>query len=175
MPDTRVPKTIFFAILFAGLVQCLHDFPLLPDRLASHFDAAGNANGWMTNPQFCLTYAVMLVPTLAVEFWVSRRIARTRENRLRPPNKEHWLAPERRAETFAYFGLFFAWYGARFCCLWFLRWGWPCAPILALLRSFRRGPSCPRLPRLYSSTLWESSRHSAGSQGLNSSVQCLSP
>jgi len=71
----------------------------------------------MTKPQFLLTYALMLVPALVLEFWMPRRIARTGEDRFRLPNKDYWLAPERRDETFAYFEKFFAWYGCAFLAL----------------------------------------------------------
>jgi hypothetical protein len=33
------------------------------------------------------------------------------------PNKEYWMAPERRASTLAYFESFFAWYGCAFLLL----------------------------------------------------------
>jgi uncharacterized membrane protein len=114
MSDARIPRGIFFAIVLATIAQCVHDFPLLPDRLASHFGASGIPNGWMTKAQFMLMYGVVLIPALAIEFWVSRQIANKPDARLNLPNKEYWLAPERRAETFAYFETFFAWYGCVF-------------------------------------------------------------
>jgi uncharacterized membrane protein len=114
MSGTRVPRILFFAIVLAAIAQCVHDFPLLPDRLASHFGASGIPNGWMTKSQFFITFAVVLLPALAVEFWVSHRIANKPDARLKLPNKDYWLAPERRAETFAYFDSFFAWYGCAF-------------------------------------------------------------
>jgi uncharacterized membrane protein len=114
MPGTRVPRILFFAIVLAAIAQCVHNFPLLPDRLASHFGASGIPNGWMTKSQFFVTYAVVLLPALIVEFWAHRRIAKTPDAKLRLPNKEYWLAPEHRAETFAYFESFFAWFGCAF-------------------------------------------------------------
>ena len=111
MSGTRIPRILFFSIVLAAIAQCVHDFPLLPDRLASHFGASGMPNGWMTKPQFFITYAVVLLPALIVEFWAHRRVAKTPDAKLRLPNKEYWLAPEHRAETFAYFESFFAWYG----------------------------------------------------------------
>jgi serine/threonine-protein kinase len=117
MVNSKTPRWVFCSILLAGVLDCLHDLPLLPDRIASHFGPAGNANGWMTKSQFLLTYALVLLPALAVEFWLPRRIARTGGDRLRLPNKEYWLAPERRSETFAYFEKFFAWYGCAFLAL----------------------------------------------------------
>lgn len=140
MPGSRSARVLFFAILGAGILQCLHDLPLLPDRVASHFDPSGNANGWMTKPQFLLTYVLALVPALAVEFWIPRRIAKTGEGRLRLPNKQYWLAPERRCETLAYFERFFAWYGCAFLALEVFAMG------LAMRANLETPPRLPTTP-----------------------------
>jgi uncharacterized membrane protein len=110
-------NSLFFAIAVVAVAQCVHDFPLLPERVASHFGPSGMPNGWMTKSQFLTIYAVMILPALAVEFWVARRIAKTPGARINLPNKEYWMAPERRASTVAYFESFFAWYGCAFLLL----------------------------------------------------------
>jgi uncharacterized membrane protein len=140
MSGTRLARGLFFAIAMAAIAQCVHDFPLLPDRLASHFAASGIPNGWMTKSQFFITYAVMLLPALALEFWVHLRLARTPETRLSLPNKEYWLAPEWRAETFAYFESFFAWYGCAFLFLEVFAMG------LAMRANFDTPPRLPTGP-----------------------------
>jgi uncharacterized membrane protein len=117
MSGTSIPRALFFAIAFAAIAQCIHDFPLLPDRMASHFGASGMPNGWMTKSQFFTIYAVVLIPALFVEFWVGRSVSKQPSARINLPNKEYWLAPERRAATFAYFEVFFAWYGCAFLAL----------------------------------------------------------
>lgn len=114
MSGTGIPKTLFFVVLSAAIAQCVHDFPLLPYRLASHFAASGMPNGWMTKAQFLALYGLVLLPALMIEFWVPHRIANKPDAKLNLPNKEYWLAAERRAETFAYFDRFFAWYGCVF-------------------------------------------------------------
>jgi uncharacterized membrane protein len=140
MSGTRIPRILFFAIGLLAIAQCIHDFPLLPDRLASHFAASGIPNGWMTKSQFFITYAVMLLPALAVEFWLSHRIANKPDAKLRLPNKEYWLAPERRAETFAYFDSFFAWYGCVFLFVVVFAMG------LAMRANFDSPPQLPTGP-----------------------------
>jgi uncharacterized membrane protein len=137
MSDTRVPKILFLTILAAGILQCLHDFPFLPERLASHFGASGNANGWMTKSQFLMTYAVVILPALVLEFWMPRRIGRRPDSRLNLPNKQYWLAPERRTETLAYFEKFFAWYGCAFLALEIFAMG------LAMRANFQNPPVLP--------------------------------
>lgn len=111
MSSARIANVLFSIIVMAAIAQCVSEFPLLPDRMASHFGPSGMPNGWMTKSQFFAIYALALLPALAVEFWVARRIARSPGARFNLPNKEFWLAPERREETFAYFKSFFAWYG----------------------------------------------------------------
>ena len=140
MSGTRVPRILFFAIVLAAIAQCVHDFPLLPDRLASHFAASGIPNGWMTKSQFFITFAIVLLPALAVEFWVSHRIANKSDAKLKLPNKEYWLAPERRAETFAYFDSFFAWYGCAFLFVEVFAMG------LAMRANFDTPPQLPTGP-----------------------------
>lgn len=117
MSSTRLANSLFFVIAVVAVAQCVHDFPLLPERVASHFGPSGMPNGWMTKSQFLTIYAVMILPALAVEFWVARRIAKTPGARINLPNKEYWMAPERRASTVAYFESFFAWYGCAFLLL----------------------------------------------------------
>lgn len=117
MSQNGVPRALFWVILVAAIAQAIYAFPQMPERMASHFAASGTPNGWMTKGHFFLTYAITFLPALFVEFWVGRKISKTSEARINLPNKEHWLAPERRAETFAYFQAFFAWYG---CALLFL-------------------------------------------------------
>jgi len=96
------------------MAQGVYAFPMMPERMASHFGPSGAANGWMTKAQFFAVYAITLLPAFVVEFWVARKIAETPGARINLPNKEFWLAPERRAETLAYFETFFAWYGCAF-------------------------------------------------------------
>src|SRR6202162_961878 len=140
MSGTRIPRILIFAIVLAAIAQCVHDYPLLPDRLASHFGASGIPNGWMTKSPFFVTFAVILLPALAVEFLLSFGISKKSDAKLRLPNKEYWLAPERRAETFAYFDSFFAWYGCAFLFVEVFAMG------LAMRANFDAPPQLPTAP-----------------------------
>jgi uncharacterized membrane protein len=114
MSSKAIPRSLFSIIALMAIAQSIHDFPLLPDRMASHFAASGAPNGWMSKPQFFIVFAIVFLPALFVEFWLHRKIEKTPGARINLPNKEFWMAPERRAETFAYFESFFAWYGCAF-------------------------------------------------------------
>ena len=142
MSEIQIARGVFFGTVLAAVAQCVHDFPLLPERLASHFNASGMPNGWMSKTQFLWTYAIVLLSALLIEFWVSRTIAGKTDAQLNLPNKEYWLAPARRAETFAYFERFCAWYGCGFLFVVVFAMG------LAMRANFHSPPVLPTGPIL---------------------------
>jgi uncharacterized membrane protein len=107
----NAPRSLFLIILLFALADGLYFFPRLPGRMASHFGASRAPNGWMTKPQFFLIGVAAIGLAAFVGFAVPRRLAATDASKLNLPNKDYWLAPERRAETLASLGAFFAWYG----------------------------------------------------------------
>ncbi len=74
----------------------------LPDPVAVHFTKNGAANGWMRieeHAAFSLFLAVVL-PLPVVGIFYSLRFMPDKLINL--PNRDRWLAQERRAETFAF-------------------------------------------------------------------------
>jgi len=111
MSGTRLPWSIFGAIVVCAAAQSIAAFPQLPDRLTSHFGASGLPNGWMSKPAFFALYAAIVALAAFVGLYAPRSIAKKSPERINLPNKEYWLAPERREQTFAFFARSFAWYG----------------------------------------------------------------
>ncbi len=101
-----------FAVIFLGSLAVAA--VQMPERVATHFNAAGNPNGWMSLRQHLLILGIggTLLPAILATAFYGLRF--TRAERLRIPNREHWLAPERRAETFAWLFRHALW----FDCLW---------------------------------------------------------
>jgi uncharacterized membrane protein len=72
----------------------------LPPTVASHFGASGAADGFMPRTGYL---AVMLAVTVALPLLLALLHGLVIPVHLiNVPNREYWLAPERRAETFAY-------------------------------------------------------------------------
>ncbi len=117
MRDAREPRTLFFVILLCAAVLAAHDYPLVPNTVASHFSASGAANSWMSKPLFFAFYAAAVCVAFIVEFFVPRSLAKTPTSRMNLPNKEYWLAPNRRDKTIGYLQKHFAWYGCAFLAL----------------------------------------------------------
>jgi uncharacterized membrane protein len=140
MSGARLPRIIFFAIIAIALAQSVYNFPLLPHRLASHFNASGLPNGWMSKQAFFIVYAVMVLVAAIPEFYVPFTIARASNARINLPNKDYWLAPAQRAGTMAYFEKSFAWFGCALLVLEVLAMG------LAIQANFSSPPRLPAAP-----------------------------
>lgn len=89
------------SLLILAAMLSVWFYPQLPERLASHFNAAGEADGWMTKDGFFLFYGLLLLlmfGMFAGITWVVRHVPASMVN---IPHREYWLAAERRDETYA--------------------------------------------------------------------------
>lgn len=94
-------------IVFALLVACGVAFiwltsSSLPGTVASHFQGDGYANGFIQRAayiRFMLAFVLGLPLLLAA---VSRFAFGNPDARINLPNRDYWLAPERKAETVSY-------------------------------------------------------------------------
>ena len=95
----KLRHVVLVAIVMCALVQAIYYYPRLPERIASHFDASGHPDGLGTRNEFFAVegavVAGMTVLLLLLEWLVPRMPA----SRVNMPNKDYWLAPERRAAT----------------------------------------------------------------------------
>jgi uncharacterized membrane protein len=113
-PSSRLPGSIFFFLVLVGAVQAHFYASRLPDTLASHFRGAGTPNGWQTQSAFFLTELGVVALAAVIAFGVPRILGAVPASLINVPNKEYWLAPERRETTFAFFNVSFAWFGCAF-------------------------------------------------------------
>lgn len=99
--EGRLPAVLLgLAVLFA-LLHAWQLSGVLPERVASHFDAEGRANGWMPREAFLGTY-LFVVALIGVVFLAVGFLERVPDSLINLPRKEFWLDPVRRASTFAW-------------------------------------------------------------------------
>lgn len=98
------PRTGIVSPALLALIGCAAAFTWLvnhglPDPVASHFDSEGDADGLMPRS---LYIAIMMAVTVIVPLFIATltNFALSRTGvRINLPNRDYWLAPERRAET----------------------------------------------------------------------------
>lgn len=107
MPTAALPtkrlfspmRIVFLALIAVTLAQMGWYYPRLPARVASHFDAAGQVNAFMPKEAFFGLQLVVLGIMSFVFLLVPALIVRLPPGMINLPNKDYWLAPERRAHT----------------------------------------------------------------------------
>ena len=87
------------ALVVFGVIVHLVYYPHLPDQVASHFNAAGQADGFMSKSNYfammiCLT--VGMPAFLAALAWGIKYMPASMVN---VPHKEYWLSPSMRPYT----------------------------------------------------------------------------
>jgi len=112
-PEPREPSTLAYRLLAleAAIMafQWIHYYPLMPGKMATHFGASGAANGWMPRDGFMAFYCGMCAFLVVLFLLMPKLIGLFPDSMINMPNKEYWLAPERRAATMALMGANMAW------------------------------------------------------------------
>ena len=115
-------KTLLTPALILGLLYvCFLGYlatssSQLPRRVATHFDASGRPNGWMSRDAHLRGMLVfglgfpLFVPVLV---YVSRFLPDRFYNL---PHRDYWLAPARRPETMAYLLRHSLWFSSMALC-----------------------------------------------------------
>ncbi|RMD51301.1 MAG: DUF1648 domain-containing protein [Ignavibacteria bacterium] len=111
----KLKKDISFFILWAtvaaAIVQSIYFYPHLPNEVAVHFNASGQADNFSSKLSANI-FQIGIVCFIAILFGgISYFITRAKDDFINLPNKEYWLAPERRNETIAYLIKFTNWSG----------------------------------------------------------------
>jgi uncharacterized membrane protein len=98
----RALQVLFLVLALAALTQGLWQYAHLPERVMSHFDGAGRANGWMSRDALLgWQLGTVLLITVLFEGLVALQSLLPSES-VNLPHRDYWLAPERRAATNAW-------------------------------------------------------------------------
>ena len=111
MQTSGIPKLIYVLLAAAGLLYFSFLYPQLPAIMPSHFNAGGVATAWMPKSGFFFLFAFVMAFASVPAFLVPWLIAAKSDDKINLPNKEYWLAPERRNETIRYLGVQMGWFG----------------------------------------------------------------
>jgi uncharacterized membrane protein len=90
---------ILFLALAAGFVWI--SSRALPDVVASHFGGSGLANGYMSHDGYVAFMLALLVGLAVFVVLLPNWLIAVPGARINLPNRDYWLAPERRAATVA--------------------------------------------------------------------------
>jgi len=104
----RTPAMAMIALVAVAVAQFSHFAPRLPERIAVHF-GAGGANGWSDTRTFLITYGVVEAAIVVMALFVAMILERSPASAINIPNRDYWLAGERRRATVDYVTEQFLW------------------------------------------------------------------
>lgn len=104
----RFPFSILIALVVLLVAQFAYYYPQLPETVASHFDINGVPNGWMSKTTFGVVMAFVTILTIGSTAGIALLLPHM-QDAINIPNKDYWLAPERREETMAFIGSSLLW------------------------------------------------------------------
>jgi uncharacterized membrane protein len=105
-----VPRTVYVFLLATGVLDWVRRYPLLPARMASHFGPHGEVTNWQTKEQFFMTMVVVVGVSFVAGFVVPLLVGIMPASLINLPNKQSWLAAERREETMRYLSMKMGWF-----------------------------------------------------------------
>ncbi|HEX8296310.1 MAG TPA: DUF1648 domain-containing protein [Chthoniobacteraceae bacterium] len=101
-PRLLLPLAILAVLWLSFASYVWFTTPQLPERLATHFALGGKPDGWMSRESHLRLMLIMGTAVPALILGLFALIRRFNGWGLNIPNKDHWLAPERREETLNY-------------------------------------------------------------------------
>ena len=105
-------RVLFIVLLVLCVGQSLYYYPLLPDRVASHFGASGQPDAW-ADKEILVKIYLGVVAFIAILFpGIGFLISKTPPSMINLPNKDYWLSPERRQDTMDTLSRQFLWFGS---------------------------------------------------------------
>jgi uncharacterized membrane protein len=96
----RTRERNFIVLIGVCVLQIVYYWPLMPERMASHFDGTGNPNGWSSRGTFFCLHAGLTVMIIFIFRILPSLLHRFPASLINVPNREYWLASERRQEAF---------------------------------------------------------------------------
>jgi uncharacterized membrane protein len=110
--------TVFAAFLIFAAAYVTRTVPTMPQIVASHFDATGDANGFMLRDQY---QVFILIVSIAVPLGLVTLLTAVYSFSadLKLPHSDYWLAPEQRDRTVGLLITHGIWFGsllAAFMC-----------------------------------------------------------
>jgi uncharacterized membrane protein len=101
MQTRWLPWITFAALALACAGEIAYYLPVLPARVAVHFDIHGNPNGWASHAGIIRNAAIPFA-IMAVIFVSASLVSRLPIGSINLPNKAYWFAPGRAEGSFSF-------------------------------------------------------------------------
>jgi uncharacterized membrane protein len=106
----KLPAVLLTSVILVGLGLQFWYWPQLPDQIATHFDGQGKPDDLISKLTATFLSSGMLTILPLFFLGISKLIRRLPTSTINLPNREFWLAPERRDETLSWMTGWMLWF-----------------------------------------------------------------
>ncbi|NMB80248.1 MAG: DUF1648 domain-containing protein [Ignavibacteria bacterium] len=96
MISSKYPSIIFYFVIVVALTIPAFYYNNLPVQIASHFNAKGQADGWMNKSSYMLTNYLILIAMIIMFLSINFFIKKAPDSMINIPNKKYWFDPARK-------------------------------------------------------------------------------
>ena len=112
MRNKTLAILVFVLLCAVCIVHAFYYYPRLPEQVARHFGPSGQPDAWGSKLEFLIVY-LSTVGVMAATFLIlGMAIPRIPNWAINLPNKDYWLAPERRKKTLDHILPQLFWFGS---------------------------------------------------------------
>lgn len=113
MNSKYAPYVIALIAIIGFIIRATYWYPLLPETVAVHFGFKGEADNWSDKMEFIYIIGGLMMFLTTLFFGLPTLIKKLPDSMINLPNKEYWLASERRDFALAAVGRSFNEIGSR--------------------------------------------------------------
>lgn len=107
----KLPFYLYVFLLGVALSQAVYYYPVMPDWMASHFAGSGKADNWMAKEFFMTIHAIVMIGMIGIFIVMPWSFEKLRIEKMNLPNRDYWLAPERKDIVYQYLRTSLCWFG----------------------------------------------------------------
>lgn len=102
---------VAFALILVTIAQLFYFHPILPSRIASHFNLMMEPDRWASKNVMMLLHLGVILFFAGLFHFAAWIIGKIPISLINLPEKEYWLSSERKTSTLNALGTFFIWLG----------------------------------------------------------------
>ncbi|MEI6064215.1 MAG: DUF1648 domain-containing protein [Pseudanabaena sp. ELA748] len=107
----QLPLYIVLFLFGVAIAQSIYFYPLMPDIVGSHFNAAGKVNGTSSKLGYFIAYFVSLAVTSSFSLVLPLLLKSLPTSVINLPHREYWLSGDQREASLQFLKMHFSWFG----------------------------------------------------------------
>jgi uncharacterized membrane protein len=102
MKGLFIPVIVLIVLCSIFVAYLIYSAPLMPEKVATHFGAGGQPNGWMSRSGHLLVMGALGLGMPLISVVIALLSRYIPPGLVNVPNRQYWFSPERREQTSHY-------------------------------------------------------------------------